>query len=134
MPKRLGAPCVGVFPFREETQFCLCKKKPKTTQPKLQRIKLHLSFHYSKQCWFHPLHGLDEVGGALFLAIPRKPCRVCYPLVGKGCRSHSFHVGQNAGAPEQSTSAPQDMGKKEVKSVFLTGLIYRQLKTGIWIS
>lgn len=72
-----------------------------------------LSFHYSEQCWFHPLHRLDEVGGALFLAIPRKPCRLCYPLVGKSCRSHSFRVGQNAGATEQSASALQDMGKKK---------------------
>lgn len=64
-----------------------------------------LSFHYSEQRWLHPLHGLGEVRGALLTSIATKLSRVCYPLVGKGCWSASFHVGQNAGATEQSAPA-----------------------------
>lgn len=64
-----------------------------------------LSFHYSEQRWLHPLHGLGEVRGTLFTAIATKLSRVRYPLVGKGCRSNSFRVGQNAGTTEQSAPA-----------------------------
>lgn len=56
------------------------------------------------------------------MAIATELSRVCYPLVGKGCRSASFRVGQNAGTTEQSAPALRDKGgKKRSKIGFLMG-------------
>lgn len=107
MPGRLGdlSPSVGVL---QQSSLCLWKKKQTKSNNQTKKYPEnkadappHLSLQHSEQRWLHPLHRLGEVRGALLTAVPTKLSRVCWPLVGKGCRAPSFRVGQNAGATEQ---------------------------------
>lgn len=56
----------------------------------------HLSIHHSQQSGFHPLYRFNEIGGTLSLTPCGKHERWCHSLVGKGYRTTSFIMIQNA--------------------------------------
>lgn len=60
------------------------------------RMCPHLAIHHPQQGRSHPLYRFNEIGRTLGLAPCDRHEGRCHPLVGKGCRTTSLTVIQNA--------------------------------------